>query len=236
MTASHLRQEVPSFAASDESSGRLLELRGADSFGGDGTLGEGQPGESAGEDSFVYDPRNPVPTRGGAHRVPAEIGPADQRSVEGRQDVLVYSSRPLGAPLLVTGTVKVRPYASSTAPDTDFKAKLVDVFPDSRALIVCEGIVRARYQNGFDKPELLQPGAVYPFDIEAGNTAVQFQAGHRVRLEISSSNSPRYDPNPNTGRDIATDRDPVPATQRVFHSRARPSAPILPVIPEEAPR
>jgi putative CocE/NonD family hydrolase len=209
----------------------LGSVRGANSLGGDGVLDEGQPAESARQDSFVYDPRNPVPTRGGAHGVPAEIGPADQRSVEGRQDVLVYTGRPLAEPVLVMGTVKVRLYASSTAPDTDFTAKLVDVFPDGRALIVCEGIVRARYRNGFDKPERLQPGAVCPFDIKVGDTAVRFQTGHRIRLEISSSNFPRYDANPNTGGDIATECDPVPATQKVFHGRAHPSALILPVIP-----
>lgn len=120
----------------------------------------------------------------------------------------------------------------STATDTDFTAKLVDVFPDGQALIVCEGIVRARYRGGLDKPELLEPGRTYAFDIHVGNTAVQFQPGHRIRLEASSSNFPRYDPNPNTGQDIATERRPVSATQQVAHGPQFPSALLLPIVEE----
>jgi putative CocE/NonD family hydrolase len=128
------------------------------------------------------------------------------------------------------GPVRMKLFASSTAPDTDFTAKLVDVFADGRALILCEGIVRARYRNGMDRPEFMQPGNVYPFDIEVGHTAVRLQAGHRLRLEISSSNSPRYDVNPNTGGQIATERTPVRATQRILHSDEWVSTLILPVI------
>jgi putative CocE/NonD family hydrolase len=106
----------------------------------------------------------------------------------------------------------------------------VDVFPDGRALIVCEGILRARYREGIDRPKLLQPGEVYPFDIELGPTAVSFHSGHRIRLEISSSNAPRYDVNPNTGGNIATEKTRITAAQRVLHGPAHPSALILPVV------
>lgn len=157
-------------------------------------------------------------------------GPADQREVERRPDVLVYSSAPLAEPLLVMGAVRVELYAASSASDTDFTAKLVDVFPDGQALIVCEGIIRARYRNGLDKAELLAPSETYAYDIHVGNTAVQFQRGHQIRLEISSSNFPRYDVNPNTGTEIATEPHPAAASQRVAHTTAHPSALVLPVV------
>ena len=197
---------------------------------GDGRLDPEMPAGEEPADSFSYDPRDPVPTRGGSHGLPESCGPVDQRDVEGRPDVLVYSSALLGEPLLVLGPVKTRLFASSTSPDTDFTAKLVDVFPDGRALIVCEGVVRARYRNGFEKTELMEPDKVYSFDVTVGNTAVLFKSGHRIRLEISSSNFPRYDPNPNTGADITVERNPVKASQQVRHSLQYPSALILPVM------
>ena len=197
---------------------------------GDGTLSVQPPTAAEPPDSFEFDPRNPVPTLGGNHGDAWISGPADQTPIEKRSDVLVYSTEPLQQPLLVMGPVRVKLFASSTAPDTDFTAKLVDVFPDGRALILCEGIARARYRNGLDRPELMQPGIIYPFAIEVGNTAVRFQSGHRIRVEISSSNSPRYDVNPNTGRTIATESNPVRAAQRVFHGKDDASALMLPVI------
>lgn len=199
---------------------------------GDGTLALSRPTAREPFDEFVFDPRNPVPTAGGGHGDIRSSGPADQREVEKRPDVLVYSTAALQQPLLVMGPVRVRLFASSTAADTDFTAKLVDVFPDERAVILCEGIVRARYRNGLSRPELMRPGTVYGFDIEVGHTAVRLKARHRIRLEISSSNSPRYDVNPNTGRPIATERDTLRATQRVFHTPDAASALILPVVEE----
>ena len=202
----------------------------AQTLNGDGTLDSSAPTQAEPEDSFVFDPLKPVPTQGGAHGVPLACGPADQRAVEARPDVLVYSSVPLAEPLLVMGPVTARLFAASTARDTDFTAKLVDVFPDGQALLVCEGVLRARYRNGWDKPEPLEPSRTCAFDIHVGHTAVQFQPGHRIRLEISSSNFPRYDPNPNTGAEIATERNPVSATQTVFHTQELPSALLLPVV------
>jgi len=208
------------------SSGNAQTLRG------DGVLDNTPPLSLDPVDSFVYDPHKPVPTKGGSHGLPAECGPADQREVEERGDVLVYSTAALTKPLLVMGPVEVRLFAASTARDTDFTAKLVDVFPDGQALIIVDGVVRARYRNGLDKAELLQPGKVYPFTILVGNTAVLFQAGHKVRLEISSSNFPRYDPNPNTGTEIATEANPVSAMQKVSHGKDYPSVLVLPVVEE----
>jgi uncharacterized protein len=196
----------------------------------DGRLVLDAPAESDPPDVYQYDPRNPVPTRGGRHGDHWTWGPVDQRRIQERPDVLVYTSEPLAEPLRVMGTVTARLFASSTALDTDFTAKLVDVFPDGRALIVCEGVIRARYRNGLHQPELLQPGEVYAFDIRIGDTAVLFGRGHRVRLEVSSSNYPRYDANPNTGGEIACERRPRIATQTLFHSPEFPSALNLPAV------
>jgi putative CocE/NonD family hydrolase len=204
----------------------------AATLAGDGSIALAPPSGSEPADAFDYDPRNPVPTVGGNHGDQWTAGPADQSAVEKRRDVLVYSSEPLAKPLLVMGMVKAKLFASSTALDTDFTAKLVDVQPDGRALILCEGVVRARYRDGLDAPQMMQPGAVYSFEIEVGNTAALFKPGHRIRLEISSSNSPRYDPNPNTGREIATERFPLPAAQRVFHTAELSSRLVLPVVSE----
>lgn len=198
---------------------------------GDGALTTDAPDVAEPEDIFDFDPANPVPTRGGGHGTPWTAGPADQREVEQREDVLVYTTAALERPLLVMGQVRARIFAASSARDTDFTAKLVDVFPDGRALIVCEGILRARYREGLDRPKPLQPGTVCPMEIELGHTAVNFHPGHRIRLEISSSNAPRYDVNPNTGSEIATERTRVPARQRILHGKDAPSALVLPVMP-----
>jgi putative CocE/NonD family hydrolase len=192
----------------------------ARTLAGDGLLASGPPNSNEPDDQFQFDPANPVPTKGGAHGNAWTAGPVDQRDVEKREDVLVYTSAPMAAPLLVMGEVRAHIHAASSAKDTDFTAKLVDVFPDGRALIVNEGIQRAP----------LQPNRVLPVDIVLGPTAVSFQPGHRIRLEISSSNAPRYDVNPNTGGNIATETTRVVATQRVVHNPAFPSALILPVI------
>lgn len=202
----------------------------ARTLNGDGRLTPSPPAAPEPADTFVFDPANPVPTKGGGHGNAWAAGPVDQRDVERRQDVMVYTSDALNESLLVMGQIRTRIFASSTARDTDFTAKLVDVFPDGRALIVCEGIMRARYRNGMDRPALLEPGRVYPFDIELGPTAVSFQPGHRIRVEISSSNAPRYEVNPNTGGEIATETARIVATQRVLHNPGEPSALILPVV------
>ena len=223
----------------------LVSQRAANSLSGDGAL-EWKPerarmpgtlsftAASFTADSFTYDPRNPAPTLGGAVCCDPKIfpwGPIDQRPVEKRKDVLVYTSAPLKQDLEVTGPIRVLLYASTSAPDTDFTAKLVDVFPSGEARNLTDGILRLRYRDGLQKAELADPGKVYPLLIDAGVTSNVFLAGHSIRLEISSSNFPRFDRNPNTGRAFADETTLKKAQQMVFHSRQYPSRVLLPVIP-----
>jgi putative CocE/NonD family hydrolase len=195
-------------------------------------------GKKAKPDQFLYDPRDPVPTMGGAVCCDPKVfpwGPMDQRPVEKRKDVLVYTSDPMKQDLEITGPVKVVLYASSSAPDTDFTAKLIDVFPNGEARNLTDGLLRMRYRNGLEKADLAEPGEVYPLTIDVGVTSNVFQQGHRIRVEISSSNFPRFDRNPNTGRTLADETMLKKAQQTVYHSRVYPSHVLLPVIPEFAP-
>ena len=200
-----------------------------------GRLGNRPEAHSA-PDRFVYDPRNPVPTLGGAVCCNPRIfpwGPLDQRTVEKRHDVLVYSTTPLTTPIEVTGPIKVVLQVSSTATDTDFTAKLVDVFPDGTARNLTDGILRMRYRDSLETPKLMTPGDEYKVTIDAGVTSNVFLAGHRIRIEISSSNFPRFDRNSNTGGPIAdvSAKATVPATQTVYHENKRYSYVLLPVVP-----
>ncbi len=206
----------------------------ANTMKGDGAL-SWNLGKKTKPDQFVYDPRDPVPTMGGAVCCDPKIfpwGPMDQRPVEARKDVLVYTSDPLKQDLEVTGPVRVVLYASSSAPDTDFTAKLVDVYPSGQALNLTDGLLRIRYRGGLDKVELAQPGEVYPLTIDAGVTSNVFLRGHRIRIEISSSNFPRFDRNPNTGRSVADETVLKKAQQTVYHTRMYPSHILLPIVPE----
>ncbi|HXY48232.1 MAG TPA: CocE/NonD family hydrolase [Terriglobales bacterium] len=205
----------------------------ANSLRGDGSLSTTAPGsESA--DHYVYDPQNPVPTVGGPlccdamHLLP---GPRDQRAVEARNDVLVYSTPALTEDVEVTGPVSLELFASTSAVDTDFTAKLVDVFPDGLAQNLTEGIIRARNRNSVEKPELPKPGQLYRFTVDLWATSNLFRKGHRIRLEISSSNFPRFERNPNTGEEPGTAKNSVSATNIVFHDAAHPSALRVPIVP-----
>jgi hypothetical protein len=213
----------------------LTSRNGANSIEGDGALVL-QP-QRDGEDSFTYDPRYPVPTTGGAVCCNPRVfpwGPMDQRSVEMRDDVLLYSTAPLRQDVEVTGNITVVLHVSTTAPDTDFTAKLVDVFPDGHARILCDGILRLRYRDGLTKAKLATAGTIYPISIPAGVTSNVFRAGHRIRIEVSSSNFPRFDRNPNTGRPIAGEREIRVAHQTVLHGKQHPSYVLLPVVPATA--
>jgi hypothetical protein len=215
----------------------LHPANGANGVSGSGGLLE--PGvltrtSGSPSDTFTYDPANPVPTVGGplccdaVHLAP---GPRDQKEVEGRPDVLVYSTPPLEQDLEVTGPVTLDLYASTSAADTDFTGKLVDVAPDGTAINLTEGILRARYREsttGEAKP--IVPGQVYEYKIDMWSTSNVFLKGHRIRLEVSSSNFPRFDRNLNTGKDAATDSTFVKATNTILHDAAHPSALILPVV------
>ena len=185
-------------------------------------------------DSYIYDPANPVPTVGGPlccdvpHLAP---GPRDQQQVESRPDVLVYSTPPLVEDLEVTGPVTLNLFAKSSAADTDFTAKLVDVGPDGFARNLTEGILRARYRESTSEARPIVPGQVYEYKIDLWSTSNVFLKGHILRLEVSSSNFPRFDRNLNTGKDAATDATIVKATNTILHDADHPSALILPVVP-----
>ena len=137
--------------------------------------------------------------------------------------MLCYTTDPLGAPLTIAGPVTIDLWAITDAPDTDWTAKLVDVWPDGRAVSLCDGIMRARFRESLSTPQPITPGASTRYTIDLGSTAYRFAAGHVLRLEISSSNFPKFDPNPNTGRTLATDRVSRPAVQQVLHDAQSPS-------------
>jgi putative CocE/NonD family hydrolase len=206
---------------------------GANTLHGDGTLSTEPPGDEP-SDVYLYNPLRPVPTVGGQVILPGgnAMGARDQRKVELRDDVLVYSTPVLEAAVEVTGPIELRLFVASSAPDTDFTGKLVDVYPDGRAIILTEGILRVRYRNSFTEPELLKPSEICELQLNLWATANVFLPGHCIRLEVSSSNFPRFDRNSNTGGVIASEsRDQYqPAINRIFHDAAHPSHLILPLI------
>ncbi|OLF14737.1 CocE/NonD family hydrolase [Actinophytocola xanthii] len=206
----------------------------ANSAAGGGVLTRDVPSETA-VDTFRYDPRRPVPTLGGtvlAAAPGAYPGPADQAAVETREDVLCFTTAVLDRPVEITGHVSLVLHVSSSAPDTDFTGKLVDVHPDGRAILLCEGIRRARYRESLIEAAPLTPGTVCELSIDLCVTSNVFLPGHRIRLEVSSSNFPRYDRNTNTGGPIATEGedDLAVAVNRVHHGPAHPSRLVLPLI------
>ena len=220
---------------------------------GDGRLATVAPTAAEEALSFDYDPKNPVPTIGGSITSGAPVmqgGAFDQHEAErffgcrepflplaARPDILVFQTEPLADDVEVTGPIRVRLWISSTCPDTDFTAKLVDVYPPNAdyprgfAMNVTSGILRCRYRKSWEKPEMMTPGEVYDIAVEAFPTANLFKAGHRIRLDISSSNFPHFDANPNTGEPEGLSRRTRIATNSVWIDKARPSHVILPVIP-----
>jgi hypothetical protein len=206
----------------------------ANTLAGDGLL-DWTPPHKSGPDHFTYDPKNPVPTRGGAVCCDPQAfpwGPMDQRPVETRRDVLVYTTPPVKRDLEVTGRVDAVLYVSTSATDTDFSAKLVDVFPNGETRNLTDGMLRLRYREGLQKPVPGRPGEVYPITIDVGVTSTVFLSGHAIRLEVSSSNFPRFDRNPNTGRPVADEKVLRKAQQTVYHDPRRESHLLLPVIPD----
>ena len=205
----------------------------ANSVRGDGTLSLTSP-KKENPDKFTYDPANPVPTLGGSLCCDAthyEPGPRDQRAAENRSDVLVYSAGPLAEDMDVTGPLTLQLWVKSTGVDTDFTAKLTDVAPDGFAMNLTDGILRMRYRDSQEKPELMNPEQVYKISVDLGATSNVFKKAHVLRLEVSSSNFPRFDRNLNTGADQATSREFVSATNTVLHDAEHPSALLVPVIP-----
>ena len=200
---------------------------------GNGALSAAAPAAEP-ADRYVYDPADPVPTRGGplcCSILPPGPGPQDQRPAEARNDVLVFSTAPFSQDTEVTGPVSLDLYASTSAVDTDFTAKLVDVWPNGYAQNLTEGILRLRYRHSQEKPEMATPGEIHHFTVDLWATSNVFLAGHRLRLEISSSNFPRFDRNLNTGEEQARATRMIKATNVIYHDREHPSALLVPVVP-----
>jgi len=207
----------------------------ANSLFGDGSLSIVHP-ENEPPDTYLYDPDNPVMTVGGSaccseDTMPVTMGPRDQRSNEHRPDVLVYTTAPLIQDTEVTGPINAIIYASSTAKDTDFCAKLVDVYPCGFAMNVAQGVIRARYRDSLETQQLMEPGTIYRFEIDLWATSNCFRKGHAIRLEITSSNFPQYNRNPNTGAPFGMDTYMITAQQTIYHHGDCASHIILPVIP-----
>ena len=201
----------------------------ANSRFGDGSLSPVSPAAEP-RDSYRYDPARPVPFI--TEPTSSQIGgPDDYSAVERRDDVLVYVTEPLATDVEVTGPITVELYAASSAPDTDFMAKLVDVHPTGFTQRLCDGMARARFREGMDRPSLIQPGEIYKYTIDCWNTAQVFRAGHRIGLEIASSAFPKYDRNLNTGAPLCQTAEMAVAEQRICHDAEHPSCVVLPIIP-----
>jgi hypothetical protein len=194
----------------------------------DHTISRTRPGTAATLD-FIYDPANPVPTLGGPElTIPA--GPKDQRSIESRADVLVFTSEPLAAPLEVTGRVRAKLWAASDAMDTDFFVRLCDVYPDGRSFNICDGRLRARFRKSFEHEQLLTPGEAYEFDVDLWSTSIIFNRGHRLRVHVTSSSVPGFDPNPNTGEALRHDTATKVAKNTIYCDGQHSSRLLLPVV------
>jgi putative CocE/NonD family hydrolase len=211
----------------------------ANTAAGDGRLSTQAPTNEP-ADTYAYDPADPVLTRGGNHSVGPynpglyELslpGPYDQKIAESRDDVLVYTTQPLDRDTEVTGPIWVHLFAKTDARDTDFVARLCDVYEDGRSINITEGVIRGRFwRRQWDTTELLEPGRVYEFRIELQPTANVFKRGHRIRLQVTSSNFPLWDRNLNTGEDPATGTRMRVANQTILHDAAHPSHAVLPLI------
>lgn len=204
----------------------------ANTSSGDGIL-QWQITRKSPVDNFTYDPKNPVPTMGGSVCCEPKVlppGPLDQMPVEGRSDVLVYTSSPLAEDLEVTGPIRTVLYVSTSVNDTDFTSKLVDVYPSGRPLMVTDGIQRLRYRLSLDKPVFVKRNQAYQISVDVGVTSYVFGVGHRIRLEVSSSNFPRFDRNLNNPMLNVDQIKALKAKQTIFHQKGYPSAVILPII------
>ena len=206
----------------------------ANTWRGDGRLSWEMPPANSEPDHYRYDPALPVPSLGGSNccGAPTPAGPVDQRPVENRHDVLVYTSDYLDDEIEVTGPLKLMLRASSDAQDTDFVAKFIDVYPDGRAINLAEGIMRARYRESLSRPKLMKPGKTYEFGIDMLGTSNVFLKGHRIRVDVTSSHFPQFDRNPNTGDPFGTSTRLQVAEQTVYHTSGEPSYILLPVVRE----
>ena len=210
----------------------LTSDRGANSVRGDGALVAAPPVRTD-RDHYHYDPSQPVKTWGGNNCCgsPTAAGPKDQRLIEQREDVLVYTSAFLDTAVTIAGPIKIKLFSTTDGPDTDWMIKLVDVYPDGFAMPISEGIIRARFREGLDKPNLLKPGETYAYDIDMTPTANVFLPGHRLRVDITSSNFPQFDRNPNTGAPLGENAELRIAHQTIHHGGQQLSHILLPVVP-----
>lgn len=197
---------------------------------GDGVLSPTAPTEAEPPDKYKYDPMDPVITVGGNNLLES-VGALDQKAAEGRQDVLVFTTAPLEADLEVTGPITATIHAASSAVDTDFTVKLCDVYPNGESLSIVDGIIRARYRKSLEEPSLIEPGRIYRYQVDLWATSICFRKGHRIRIQVSSSNFPRFDRNSNMGGEGGPDAY-VKARQTIYHDAEHPSYVTLPVIPE----
>jgi len=203
----------------------------SNSASGDGLLSFDKPGKET-SDRFTYNPMFPVPTKGGGNCCDPHIvnwGAFDQREIEARADILVYTSETLTTEMEISGPIILKLFASTDCRDTDFTAKLVDVFPDGKAINLCDGIIRGRYRDSTKQQSLLNPGEVYEFAIDLYPTSNIFLPGHRIRLDISCSNFPRFDRNPNTGNEFGKDCEMNTANQTIYHEDKFASHLLLPI-------
>jgi len=199
----------------------------ANSVKGNGVLNSDLPQEEL-EDTYDFNPMNPVITRGGRN-LGILKGAHDQRDAEKRNDVLVYSTEQLNEGIEITGPVKIILYAASSANDTDFMVKLVDVYPRGKAINILDAGIRARFRNGEQNPSLIEPGEIYKYEIDLGNTSNYFREGHKIRIEISSSNFPRFDVNSNLGGN-GEQGDFIIAKQKIFHNQKFQSHILIPTL------
>jgi hypothetical protein len=196
-------------------------------FHSDGTLVAEKPPQGEDAKTYSYDPKNPVPNIGG-QELGVPLGPMDQHRVEQRPDVLLFSTSVLNEPIEVTGRIMAKLFVSSDCPDTDFTVKLCDVYPDGRSMLVTDGILRARYHNSFERESFLEPGQVYELNVDLWSTSLIFNKGHRIRVAVSSSNSPRFEANPNTGKPFRADKETRVAKNTLHLSAKYPSRIVLP--------
>jgi putative CocE/NonD family hydrolase len=206
----------------------------ANSRFGDGQLSTTEPGTES-VDTFIYDPDDPVPTYGNVEPWQDYLsddvdGARDRRAIQHRDDILIYVTPELDRDVEVTGRILVTLFAATNARDTDFTAILNDLGPDGYARILADGIVRGRYRTSFKKQELLTPGTIYEYTIDLMSISHVFKKGHRIQIEISSSNFPNYDRNPNTGHALGEDAELQKAKQTIYHERRYPSHMLLPIV------
>jgi uncharacterized protein len=200
----------------------------ANTAGGDGVLNTTKPTGNEPADHFDYDPLNPCPNI--YDESSTAEGPYDQRSIEGRQDVLVYNSPKLDAPVEVSGRISAKLFCSTSAKDTDFCVQLVDEFPNGYSMHLTEGIIRGRYRESLERAKLLVSGRIYEFDVDLWVISNVFLKDHRIRIEVSSSSFPKYDRNPNTGHKFGMDSEAVVAHQIIYHDPEHSSHVVLPIV------